>query len=281
MESRQRGEPSRAGETGSATSGGTGAGVAYEVDAAVATITLLRPALAVATKEQLLDAAERAADDDDVRAVLLTGSGRVFCAGQDLGEHAESLDRDASAAFDTLHRHYHPIVQALTGMAKPVVAAVNGACAGAGLSLALACDVRMAAAGTRFVVAFTGIGLSFDSGLSASLARSVGSARASELVLLNEPFTAEQALAWGLVGRVVAGEELADTARQVAGRLAAGPTLAYAAAKRALAGAFDPPLADVLEREAAVQAALGVTADHRGAVDAFLQKATPSFGGRA
>src|SRR5579875_224520 len=131
------------------------ADVGYEVAGAVATLTLRRPALTTAAKEQLLGAVTRAAEDDDVRAVVLTGSGRAFCAGQDLGEHAEALERDPGTAFETIGRHYNPVISALTGAPKPVVAAINGTCAGAGISLALACDVRLAAAGARFATAFT------------------------------------------------------------------------------------------------------------------------------
>ncbi|HLH46741.1 MAG TPA: enoyl-CoA hydratase-related protein [Acidimicrobiales bacterium] len=256
------------------------ADVGYEVAGAVATLTLRRPALTTAAKEQLLGAVTRAAEDDDVRAVVLTGSGRAFCAGQDLGEHAEALERDPGTAFETIGRHYNPVISALTGAPKPVVAAINGTCAGAGISLALACDVRLAAAGARFATAFTAIGLTFDSGLSATLARAVGAARASELILLGEPFTAEQALDWGLVGRVVPPDELPAAAAAVAAKLAAGPTRAYAAAKRALAEAWGAPLPAVLEAERAAQEALGRTADHQGAVRAFLAKQPPAFTGR-
>ena len=216
-----------------------------------------------------------------MRAVVLTGTGRVFCAGQDLGEHAEALQQDPARAFDTLEEHYNPIVRALTGTPKPVIAAINGTCAGAGLSLALACDLRLAAAGAKLATAFTAIGLSFDSGLSASLARAVGSARAGELILLGEPFTAEQALEWGLVGRVVPADELAGEAAALAARLADGPTLAYAAAKRTMADAWGRPLADVLRAETEAQVALGGTADHAEAVDAFLHKRSPRFTGTA
>jgi 2-(1,2-epoxy-1,2-dihydrophenyl)acetyl-CoA isomerase len=161
-----------------------------------------------------------------------------------------------------------------------VVAAINGSCAGAGLGLALACDLRVAAAGVKFTTAFTAIGLTPDSGLSASLARAVGAARASELVLLSEPFTAEEALAWGLVGRVVAGDQLAAEVEALAGRLAAGPTLAYAAAKRAMREAWGAPWDQVLGAEERDQIALGATADHQQAVEAFVNKQRPTFSGR-
>ena len=214
-----------------------------------------------------------------MRAIVLTGHGRVFCAGQDLGEHAAALDADATTAFATIAEHYNPIVAGLAGAPKPVLVAINGTCAGAGLSLALAGDIRLCADTAKFTTAFTGIGLSFDSGLSASLSRAVGTARASELVLLAEPFTAQQALEWGLVGRLVPPDDLAVEAAALAARLAAGPTLAYAAAKRAIHDAWAKPLPDVLAAEGNAQRRLGLTADHRGAVDAFLAKERPTFAG--
>ena len=250
------------------------------VDDGVGLVTMTTPALTRAAKEALLAGLRELAADETVRAVVLTGSGRVFCAGQDLGEHAAALDADPATAFGTLAEHYHPVVEALTGMAKPVVAAVNGTCAGAGISLALACDLRVCSAAAKFATAFTGIGLTFDSGLSATLTRAVGAARASELILLGEPFTAQQACDWGLVGRLAEPADVLPEALGLATRLAAGPTLAYAAAKRAIQAAVAPPLGDVLAGEQAAQAALGLTDDHRGAVTAFLAKQRPAFHGR-
>ncbi|MFI0419642.1 enoyl-CoA hydratase/isomerase family protein [Spongiactinospora sp. 9N601] len=255
--------------------------IAVSTEGPVATVTLTRPALTAPLKDELRDAADTLGRDPEVRAVVLTGTGRAFCVGQDLAEHAAALDADPEHAFDTLREHYHPIVQALATMPKPVIAAVNGSCAGAGLSIALACDLRIAAEGARFATAFTGIGLTCDSGLSASLVRAVGTARAAELVLLGEPFTAGQAAEWGLVTRVVPAGELTAAAAELAARLAAGPTLAFAEAKRAMAAAATPPLPEILEREAAAQARLGRTTDHRDAVRAFLDKRRPVFTGRA
>lgn len=252
----------------------------YRVAGAVATITMTTPALRLAAKQALLAAVEQAGGDDGIRAVVLTGTGRVFTAGQDLAEHAEALSRAGANAFDTIGAHYNPLVTRLATMPKPVLAAINGTCAGAGLGIALACDLRMAAAGARFTTAFTGIGLTPDSGLSASLSRAVGTARASELIMLSTPFTAEDALSWGLVGQVVPAGELAAAAHEVAARLAAGPTRAYATAKRAIRQAWAASWPDVLAAEARDQAALGATADHRGAVGAFLAKRPPEFTGR-
>jgi 2-(1,2-epoxy-1,2-dihydrophenyl)acetyl-CoA isomerase len=252
--------------------------VVVERSGGVATITLTRPSLSASSKAALRDTLASVADDTGVRAVVLTGTGKAFCVGQDLAEHATALETDPESAFATIQEHYNPIVISLATMPKPVVAAVNGTCVGAGLGFALACDVRVAAESARFGTAFTGIGLAPDSGLSVTLARAVGVARASELILLAEPFSASDALAWGVVGSIVPAGELDATAQGIAARLAGGPTTAYAAAKAALAAAF--PLAEALEGEGDVQPGLGRTSDHRGAVKAFLAKTKPEFTGR-
>lgn len=262
------------------TDGGENRTILVERAGAVTTITLLRPGLNRRLRADLRQALEAAAADATVRAVVLTGSGRSFCVGQDLGEHAETLRADATHAFDSVAADYNPITTALATMPKPVVAAINGTCVGAGLGFMLACDLRISAPGAKFATAFTGIGLTADSGLSASLSRTVGASRAAELLYLGEPFDAEQALAWGIVGRVVAGDDLAAEAGALAARLAAGPTRAYAELKAVMAGAWGAPLADVLAAEGEGQARLGVTEDHRNAVEAFLAKENPTFLGR-
>jgi 2-(1,2-epoxy-1,2-dihydrophenyl)acetyl-CoA isomerase len=251
---------------------------------AVTTITLNRPdrgnALTAELKTKLLAAISAAGEDTAVRAVVVTGAGPAFCAGQDLAEHAAALAEDPSTAFATIEQHYAPIVTALATMSKPVLAAINGTCVGAGLGIALACDLRIASAGARLATAFSAIGLTCDSGLSATLVRAVGAARASELILLGEPVTAEQAVEWGLVSRVVDADDLPTAAAELATRLAAGPTLAFAESKRAIAAAVDPPLNAVLGSEAEAQRRLGVSTDHGDAVAAFLAKRKPEFHGR-
>lgn len=258
--------------------------VSVDVNGAVATITLdaqaRRNALTVAMRQDLKAALARVGGDETIRAVVLTGSGRAFCAGQDLAEHAAALRADTATALNVVVDDYNPIVLALAGLRKPVLAAVNGTCVGAGLGLALACDLRIATESAKFATAFTAIGLSCDSGLSATLARAVGAARASELVLLAQPFTAPQALEWGVVGRVVPDSEFAAEVQALASKLAAGPTVAYAEAKAALAASFQPPLADVLAAEAAAQTRLGLTSDHQGAVESFLAKQPVEFHGK-
>jgi 2-(1,2-epoxy-1,2-dihydrophenyl)acetyl-CoA isomerase len=258
--------------------------VTLERDGAVAVVTLNRPerrnALTVELKEALLAALTEVAADGAVRAVVLTGTGKSFCVGQDLGEHVESLRGNASTSFSTVERHYNPIVRTLATMPKPVVCAINGGAVGAGLGFALACDLRVAAEGATFATAFSAIGLTADSGLSATLTHSLGAARAIELLLLGEPFDAAHALASGLVRAVVPADEVLGAALALAQRLAAGPTLAYAEIKKAVAIGAVSDLDTVLAAEAAGQSRLGITADHREAVEAFLEKRKPVFEGR-
>ncbi|MEV1169838.1 enoyl-CoA hydratase-related protein [Nonomuraea sp. NPDC049784] len=254
--------------------------IRYDVADAVATITLDRPeamnSLTAATKERLLTALRDAAQDREVRAVLLTGSGRAFCAGQDLREHADNLEAGRGLA-DTVREHYNPIVELITTMPKPVVAAVNGVAAGAGASLAFACDLRVASEKAKFALAFAGIGLAPDSGASWTLRRLVGQGRATELLLLGEPLDAARALELGLVTRVVAADDVLKTAQELAVRLAQGPTLAYAATKRALAYAATHSLSDSLAMEADIQDECVATLDHQNATRAFLAKERPTF----
>lgn len=253
-------------------------------DPAVAVLSLNRPAkynaLTVELKEALLPAVAEVAGDDSVRAVVITGSGRAFCVGQDLGEHAANLDRDPTTAFDTVREHYNPLVLGVSGMAKPVIAAINGPCVGAGLGLALAADLRVAAEGLTFSTAFTGIGLTADSGLSATLAHAVGVSRATELLLCGDTFTADDARNWGLVREVVPAAEVLDAALRLARTLAAGPTRAYAEVKSAIRFGAVNELPAVLEHEADAQTRLATTRDHQAAVADFLAKTTPTFEGR-
>jgi 2-(1,2-epoxy-1,2-dihydrophenyl)acetyl-CoA isomerase len=252
-------------------------------DQAVAVLTLNRPArynaLTTELKAALVDAIAELGATAGVRALVLTGAGKAFCVGQDLGEHAQALRAAPGGAFDTVTEHYNPIVQGLVDLPFPVVAAVNGPCVGAGLGFALACDLRVAAAGLKLSTAYTGIGLTADSGLSASLAHAVGTSRATELLLLNEPFTAEQARDWGIVREVVPADEVLSAARTLARRLAAGPTRAYAEVKRAVRFGAVNDLPAVLAAEGAAQARLATTKDHAAAVEDFLAKRRPTFSG--
>jgi 2-(1,2-epoxy-1,2-dihydrophenyl)acetyl-CoA isomerase len=248
-------------------------------DGAVATVVLPGPALSQAVKESLLESLRAVAADDAVRAVVLTGSGRAFCVGQDLAEHAGALERDAATALDTVQEHYNPIVTTLTTMPKPIVAGVNGTCVGAGLGFVLACDFAVVADGAVLGTAFTGIGLTCDSGLSVTLPAAVGMARARALLLRPTTFTAEQAVTWGLPFDLVPANEVGARAGALAAELAAGPTAAYAETKRLLADGASRPLTDSLAAECAAQRRLGTTADHGNAVRAFLAKQRPAFQG--
>lgn len=257
--------------------------VLYHQTDGVATLTLNRPeamnSLTVEMKLALREAVERAASDTTVRAVVLTGAGRAFCAGQDLREHAETLA--AGKGLDgTVRDHYNPIILGLAGMPKPVVAAVNGVAAGAGASLAFACDLIVASEKASFLMAFTRVGLGPDSGASWTLQRLVGRAKAAELLLLAEPLSAPDAAKIGLVNRVAPADQLDTVVRALAGQLGTGPTRAYAAVKSALDHAATHDLASALDHEAGLQDALSGTADHQNATKAFVEKQTPVFEGR-
>jgi 2-(1,2-epoxy-1,2-dihydrophenyl)acetyl-CoA isomerase len=246
----------------------------------VATLTLQRPALSHQLRTELIEHVRAIAADESVRAVLLTGTGRAFCVGQDLAEHVEVLRGDAESSLSIVEAEYNPLVLALAALRVPLVVGINGACAGAGLGLALAGDLRVAAAGAKFTTAFAGIGLSSDSALASRLVHCVGGSRAAELLLLPEPFSAETAGQWGLVHRVVPPEQVLAESQALAARLAAGPTLAYRAIKTVLATAATDSLEDTLALEASLQTDLGATADHREAVEAFLAKRPAEFTGR-
>lgn len=249
----------------------------------VATLTMNRPesmnSLSVALKEALRDTLADVARDKSVRAVVLAGTGRGFCVGQDLREHVALLEADDPSPLSTVEEHYNPTVLSIATMPKPVVAAVNGMAAGAGAGLSFACDFRIAAQTAGFLIAFANVGLTLDSGVSWTLPRLVGAARATALSLLAEPITAEAALDMGLVNAVVEPERVLPAAQELAARLAAGPTLAYAAIKESIAYAATADLASALAKEGELQRALGNSADHRNATTAFVNKQKPTFTG--
>jgi 2-(1,2-epoxy-1,2-dihydrophenyl)acetyl-CoA isomerase len=257
--------------------------VRYEVQDAVGTITLNRPdamnALTTEMKVALRDSVQRAAADPSVRAVVLTGAGRAFCAGQDLREHVTNLEAGAEGLGGTVREHYNPTALALAQMPKPVVAAVHGSAAGAGASLAFACDFRVLSEKASFMMAFARVGLGPDTGASWTLQRLVGRAKATELLMLAEPVRAADAAALGLATSVVPPDDLAASAHDLAARLAAGPTVALGAIKQALDHAATSDLATALEEEAELQERCGATDDHRNATYAFVRKETPVFEG--
>ncbi|OPX13282.1 enoyl-CoA hydratase/isomerase family protein [Mycobacterium sp. AT1] len=258
--------------------------VLLERHGAVATVIINRPkrrnALTAPARVGLRAALTALAVDTSVRAVVLTGAGGHFCAGQDLAEHAAVLQADPSHAFDTVEADYSPTVRLLSTMAKPVIAAIEGSCVGAGLGFALACDLRVVSTAASLSTAFSSIGLTCDSGLAHSLPRAVGDAKARELILLARPLSGAQADAVGLVTSLVDPGAALATATELAISLAAGPTHAYAESKQLLAGAFSRTLDENLAEEARAQARAGATSDHATAVRSFLAKATPTFIGR-
>jgi 2-(1,2-epoxy-1,2-dihydrophenyl)acetyl-CoA isomerase len=244
--------------------------VLLHVQDGIATITLNRAeamnGLDVATKDLLRDTVHQVADDAEVRCVVLTGSGRAFCVGQDLKEHLAGLKGEADVPLsETVEQHYNPIVLALATMPKPVIAAVNGVAAGAGASLAFAADFRIVVDSAGFNTSFAGVALSCDTGSSWTLPRLVGRAKALEL---------------GLANQVVTADELAPTVGELAARLAAGPTVAFGSIRQAVAYAAAHPLEESLAFEADKMALTGGTEDHLAAVDAFMAKEKPVFHGR-
>ncbi|HEY0951485.1 enoyl-CoA hydratase/isomerase family protein [Nocardioides sp.] len=259
--------------------------VLLDVADGVGTITLNRPqaynSLDIATKELLLETVRAVADDPAVRCVVLTGTGKAFCTGQDLKEHIDLLENGGSdQLFTTVDRHYNPIVTTLAGMAKPVIAAVNGVAAGAGASLAFACDLRIVADTAGFNLAFANVALSCDTGASYTLQRLVGRAKAIELLYFPDTVPAAQALELGLATRVVPADELAAEVGALAARLAAGPTVALGAIRQSVAYAAGHSFEESVEVESAMMQKTGATADHRAAVAAFVAKQQPVFEGR-
>ncbi|MDO9497140.1 MAG: enoyl-CoA hydratase-related protein [Nocardioides sp.] len=267
------------------TSSTSAAPVQLDTTDGVATITLNRPeamnSLDVATKVLLLEIVRAVAEDPAVRCVVLTGTGRAFCTGQDLKEHIQLLHNGGSdQLFTTVDDHYNPIVKALAGMAKPVIAAVNGVAAGAGASLAFACDLRIVADTAGFNLAFANVALSCDTGASYHLPMLVGRAKAIELLYFPRTIKADEALELGLATQVVPTDELTGVVAGLAAKLAAGPTVALGAMRQSVAYAAGHSFEEALELESAMMQKTGATADHEAAVAAFVAKEKPVFEGR-
>lgn len=256
--------------------------VLVDLDAGVLTLTLNRPDKLNSLNEEMHFALraglQRAADEPAIRAVLLTGAGRGFCAGADLGDRDPRKERPDLAAI--IERLYNPTLRLIRSIEKPIVCAVNGVAAGAGANIALACDIVLAARSARFIQAFSKIGLIPDAGGTWSLARALGEPRAKALALLAEPVDADTAAAWGMIWRSVDDAALLVEAETIARRLAAGPTRGLGLTKRAIQAATVNSLDAQLDLERDLQGEAGRTDDYAEGVVAFLEKRKPEFAGR-
>jgi 2-(1,2-epoxy-1,2-dihydrophenyl)acetyl-CoA isomerase len=253
-------------------------------DGGVLTVTLNRPdklnAFNPEMHKLLRQALEQALDDANVRAVLLTGAGRGFCAGQDLSERNASADAAPIDLSVSLGSNYNPLVRRMRALPKPIVCAVNGVAAGAGANIALACDIVLAARSASFVQSFSKLGLVPDSGGTYFLPRLVGSARAMALAMLSERLSSEDAERWGLIWKAVDDDRLLDEATALARRLASGPTRGYGLVKKAMNASAGNSLDAQLDLERDLQREAGFSEDYREGVAAFLQKRTPNYKGK-
>ena len=257
--------------------------IEYRQDGAVARLTLNRPdrlnSFNGEMHREVRDALARAAADGS-RALVLTGAGRGFCAGQDLGDRAVAADGARADLGESIERNYKPLILALRALPMPVVAAVNGVAAGAGASIALACDLVIAARSASFIQAFGKLGLVPDSGATWFLPRLVGPARALGLAMLGDRLSAEQAAAWGLIWRCVDDGRFAAEVDALAAQLAAGPTRALVRTREAFAGSWQRTLAEQLDVERDFQRELGWTDDYAEGVAAFATRRQPRFTGK-
>ncbi|PJF16091.1 2-(1,2-epoxy-1,2-dihydrophenyl)acetyl-CoA isomerase [Raoultella ornithinolytica] len=255
-----------------------------EVEQGVMTITLNRPdrlnSFNDLMHQQLAACLTQAERDENVRCLLITGAGRGFCAGQDLNDRNVDPSGPAPDLGLSVERFYNPLVRRLAALPKPVIAAVNGVAAGAGATLALGCDIVLAARSANFVMAFSKLGLVLDCGGSWFLPRVAGRARAMGLALLGEKLSAEQAAQWGMIWQLVEDAELADTSRQLARHLATQPTFGLGLIKKALQASETNGLDAQLDLERDYQRLAGRSDDYREGVSAFLAKRPPQFSGK-
>ena len=257
--------------------------IQYQVHQGYAVLTLDRPqalnSFTQAMHEEIKQVIGQAGSDKEIRCLLITGAGRGFCAGQDLNDRAVSADDKAPDLGRSVENYYNPLIRAITSMQKPVICAVNGVAAGAGASIALACDIVLAAKSASFIQSFSKIGLVPDSGGSWNLPHALGLPRARGLALLGNKLSAEQAESWGMIWQCLDDGELMPEALKMAGHLARQPILGLAATKALMNTSFSRSLNEQLELEKNEMRRLGNTSDYREGVSAFVEKRKPVFTG--
>lgn len=258
--------------------------IQFEVADGAARLTLNRPdrlnSFTIEMHEEVRDALEAVKANQNVRTLLLTGAGRGFCAGQDLSDRAVAPGGDAVDLGESVEKRYNPLIRTLTSLPMPVVCAVNGVAAGAGASIAFACDIVIAASSAKFIMSFANIGLVPDSGSSWVLPRLAGQARALGMALTGEPVTAEQAADWGLIWKCIDDDKLADETNALVAKFATAPTRGLAETKKLIRSAFRHSLDEQLDLERDQMRALGFSDDYKEGVDAFMNKRKPTFKGR-
>lgn len=258
--------------------------ILFTIEQGVATLTLNRPeqlnSFNAAMHKEVREAFKQVRQNAEVRCLLITGSGRGFCAGQDLGDRNVAPGSAAPDLGESIEKNYNPLIRSLRDLPMPVICAVNGVAAGAGANIALACDIVLAAKSASFIQAFCKIGLVLDSGGTWTLPRAVGMARAKALSLLGERLSAEQAEQWGMIWRCVDDDALQDEALKLARQLATQPTYGLALIKRALNASASNSFDEQLDLERDLQRLAGRSEDYREGVSAFMAKRTPEFKGR-
>ncbi len=257
--------------------------ITYQLDQGVAVLTLNRPAslnsFNTLMHDEVRAAMKDARDNSNVRCLVITGTGRGFCAGQDLSDRSVKVSDEAPDLGESVEKNYNPLIRNIMTMEKPVLCAVNGVAAGAGASIALACDIVLAAKSAKFIQAFCKIGLVPDSGGTFNLVRALGLPRAKALALLGDKLSAEQAQNWGMIWQCVDDENLMDETMTLALHLATQPTKGLAKIKELMNNSFSTPMHQQLELEKYAMRELGRTSDYREGVSAFMEKRQPTFTG--
>ncbi|MDX2366988.1 MAG: 2-(1,2-epoxy-1,2-dihydrophenyl)acetyl-CoA isomerase PaaG [Colwellia sp.] len=257
--------------------------ITYQLDQGVAVLTLNRPAslnsFNTLMHDEVREAMKDARDNSEVRCLVITGTGRGFCAGQDLSDRSVKVSAETPDLGESVEKNYNPLIRNIMTMEKPVLCAVNGVAAGAGASIALACDIVLAAKSAKFIQAFCKIGLVPDSGGTFNLVRALGLPRAKALALLGDKLSAEQAQNWGMIWQCVEDDSLMDETMTLALHLATQPTKGLAKIKELMNNSFSTPMHQQLELEKFAMRELGRTSDYREGVSAFMEKRQPTFTG--